>query len=606
MDESPEEIAAWKKHRERQRQLAGHNPSKDSHPQPKPPPLDVNQQYEADLIERVRAQHPQLTEEPDAREFLPDNRYGKIRAVAEAFSSVTRNAPADLEWPTIPVFGRARLPFDTAIFKPKPAVDQVGDDAFFWGRVPLNQLIRSFEDTCEKPADEQYIDYAPPLRVSGSGSTYDKLCEDLLSKTSASVNTAKIGVGIIDCGDDSNTGPDDYNGKLRHAVTGNVKLSDHAERVLSILLERLDANTSILSDVTVSCALVKPPSAMVISGLGAFDQASAAEMLDAVKAMRAHLDSDGLPAVVNMSLGTHVGPHNGESPLEQYISGRLCIKQKRFLISAAGNEGGKGLAAKRVLKAAERDFLTVRTGARCKELLIEIWWDSSIAATLDIQADVYDLPNAGASTLLGILKSGPWLTGSTLTRASAGFPRAMTGYSMFSAKCHGSYSCAALAICTLKTALPLLEIDISLESSADVVANAWIVVCEDDPKTNFLEGGPDGTLVVPASDPAVVGVAGIDSTGHIWKGSSRGPSAQYRTGVSGTESPLVAHLADLSGEYGTSYASPRVCGDAAKTILSASTLGSCSNALELVRHTYKRGGTLPKWDERFGYHKQLT
>ena len=126
-------------------------------------------------------------------------------------------------------------------------------------------------------------------------------------------------------------------------------MSDHAERVLSVLLERLQKK-SVLNDTALTCALVRPPSAFIKTGLPCFDQACATEMLTAVKALDTYLATDNLHTCINMSLGTHVGPHNGESPLEDYIAKTLTKTtgsgKKRFLVVAAGNEGGTGWSAK--------------------------------------------------------------------------------------------------------------------------------------------------------------------------------------------------------------------------------------------------------------------
>lgn len=46
----------------------------------------------------------------------------------------------------------------------------------------------------------------------------------------------------------------------------------------------------------------------------------------------------GMPAVVNMSLGTHIGPHDGTSLFEQCLSGLLKDSAGRAIVAAAGNE----------------------------------------------------------------------------------------------------------------------------------------------------------------------------------------------------------------------------------------------------------------------------
>jgi hypothetical protein len=68
---------------------------------------------------------------------------------------------------------------------------------------------------------------------------------------------------------------------------------------------------------------VNPTPDKIRASLGCFEQHCAPERLTAAQAIDTLLNADQLPAVVNMSLGTHVGPHNGQSPLEHYISRTL-------------------------------------------------------------------------------------------------------------------------------------------------------------------------------------------------------------------------------------------------------------------------------------------
>jgi len=129
------------------------------------------------------------------------------------------------------------------------------------------------------------------------------------------------------------------------------------------------------------------------------------EMLDAIMALEAQLTQDNLPAAVNISLGTHIGPHNGDSPIEEYIATKLVRPGERFVVAAAGNDGGSGVAAKRVLVANERDFLSLRTGGpRCNEVLVEFWWDDANGGDLTIEAEIYARPAGGSRGLLGVVK----------------------------------------------------------------------------------------------------------------------------------------------------------------------------------------------------------
>ncbi len=53
-------------------------------------------------------------------------------------------------------------------------------------------------------------------------------------------------------------------------------------------------------------------------------------------------DSLNMPAVINLSLGSYIGSHDGNDPASEYIETLLDEKPGRILVSAAGNSGAKG------------------------------------------------------------------------------------------------------------------------------------------------------------------------------------------------------------------------------------------------------------------------
>ena len=74
-----------------------------------------------------------------------------------------------------------------------------------------------------------------------------------------------------------------------------------------------------------------------------------------------------------------------------------------------------------------------------------------------------------------------------------------------------------------------MHLQITAKSNTDTILNSWIVICEkDSPLTLFVKGGPDGSVVVPATDPRVLSVAGVRASGRLWEGSSRGPAYEYQ------------------------------------------------------------------------------
>ena len=155
-------------------------------------------------------------------------------------------------------------------------------------------------------------------------------------------------------------------------------------------------------------------------------------------------------------------------------------------------------------------------------------------------------------------------------------------------QCHNNFSCIAFAISSVApgVSLPQLQIRFTLLALRDIVVNAWIVVAEPNSQTTFVAGRQDGTIMVPASEPSVLSVAGLRSTGQMWEGSSRGPAAQYDPAAVVRANPLMAHLANLGSDFGTSYASPRACADAAATLADPIKRPKCIDAESLLSQMY--------------------
>lgn len=543
---------------------------------------------------------------PNSRTLLapsekPSSTYKKIDDVATSLQKIS-----EVEWPKLPVVGWTRRDKSELqkYFQSFVVIAPRQDESYFWGRIPLDSLLDFFVRFCNEPPDDEYIDLGTPVREAGSGSQYDQQCRNLLPHAAKTAAYAKVGAAIVDMGKDSTNSPDDYGGILRHVVATRIEMSDHAEQVLSVLLERLQSK-GVLPYTTISCALVKPPVKQIGIGRSCFEQAGTAEILDAINALEPQLDADGLPVAINMSLGTHVGPHNGESPFEGYIASTI-VATDRFVVVAAGNEGGTGHVAKCSLVANEEDLLSVHTGQFCEELLIEFWWDDLQTADLSIKADIWETRPGNARVNLGTYMIDSSFA-ATLSTIPVGLGPHIGTQSLFSAKCRNNFSCVAFAISSAQptVALPQLQIRFTLKARRDIVVNAWIVVAEPNPMTTFVAGEQDGTIMVPASDPSTLSVAGLRNSGQMWEGSSRGPAAQYHPATVVRASPLMAHLANLGADFGTSYASPRACADATATLADSNKRVKCIDAESLLTQTYGLS-TLSHWNPRSGYHKQTT
>lgn len=520
------------------------------------------------------------------------------------------------QWPFIPVVAQGDWEqlrdLQSLVMESEGYGEGVG--GFIWGRFRLDHLMQHFVSGGSKARIErEYLDLGTPVRAS-SGATGSFCatsgCWNLLGQTPDPAQ-ATIGAAVVDLGvtpPASAAWPEDFGGKLRHvAYSAPVSLSSHAESVLEVLLDRLASTPSplggspMLNVTTVSMALVLNPTLnQVRVGKGCFKQHCAPEMLTALHKMASLLDGDKLPAVVNLSLGTHVGPHNGESPLERCVTRTVFRPGDRFLFAAAGNEGGMGISSRLELERGDADYMTLIVDAACTELLVEFWWDDVGAAGVEIGAVI---EGGGVSPSRVAIRPGVNGIRATLVPASMGQRLPVAFLTLLESRARGNMSCIAFAM-TRPAPGPAFEISFDLTApSADAVVHAWIVISDPAMKTHFTQGGPDGTVAVPASDPSIVSVAGYDrALGQMWRHSSRGPSSEYSTG-SPTQSPRMAHLVEQIGSgaaaAGTSFASPRAAADAARSLADPAVRPNCTEGDKLLEETYGPKA-ISAWNKRYG------
>ncbi|SIO13000.1 hypothetical protein SAMN05444166_2611 [Singulisphaera sp. GP187] len=499
--------------------------------------------------------------------------------------------------PEIPVVARTS--------NPATALDYFGDririshsdspaGSFFWGRLPVDLLVGFMRDRKEVAAKQEYVDLGTRVKRQSSGGTLVSDCQSLIKN--AATGTVAVTVAMVDSGKTVHgSSPEDFGGKLVHARTTDLEMSDHALAVLKILLERLDGHGKI-SQTRFLASLFTPPTAPV--GSTCFKHAGAVELLDALDDLLLAIKKHSEPAVITMSLGTHVGPHNGDSPLEEYIASHFSPSSSRYFHAAAGNDGLSGIAGRLELTADLRDFLRLQTGpSHGPELLVEFWWEEITGAALSIAAAVSERSGKPVfATPVRINSSRPK---TTMTRAAAS-PTGVLCETLMHARCKGNMNCAALALSNAGgAALPTLDIEFTLESTVDITVGAWIVVGGGS-QSAFIEGGSSGTICVPASAPEVLCVSGITGTNKPWARSSRGPVGDYgsHTPVS---APRLAHLVQYrrGGRMGTSYACPRAAADAAN-VLSPPLAAKCATLDDLAREVFSVA-KLPAWNPRTGY-----
>lgn len=100
-------------------------------------------------------------------------------------------------------------------------------------------------------------------------------------------------------------------------------------------------------------------------------------------------DSLGMPAVVNLSLGTHYGPHDGTDDFA--LSVAALTGPGHAVVAAAGNEMGKGYHARRVFSPPDSASVsfsvpayTPNDGSANDEIDIDAWYTGGTAITFTI------------------------------------------------------------------------------------------------------------------------------------------------------------------------------------------------------------------------------
>lgn len=134
---------------------------------------------------------------------------------------------------------------------------------------------------------------------------------------------------------------------------------------------------------------------------------------DAIKYIFDYADSQGRPCVINMSLGSHHGPHDGSSYLDQIID--EMSGPGHIIVGACGNEGEVRMHASKTFTESDKTFktmLTFNSGVSHKLHYIDIWGSegsnlklnmaifNSLKGQVVTRSDVFDTANPNPNGLI--------------------------------------------------------------------------------------------------------------------------------------------------------------------------------------------------------------
>ena len=258
-----------------------------------------------------------------------------------------------------------------------------------------------------------------------------------------------------------------------------------------------------------------------------------------------------MPLVVNMSLSTNDGAHNGSSLLEQYIN-TIATLERVSIVIAAGNEGD---AAHHVGGMLKNEFL-VRFNVAEDETAVILNLYKSILPNVSIEL----ITPAGTSTGEVVVEEGykeGVLSGNRYQIYNTGpKPFDISGEIGISLITNGNYIISGLWTMRVKVL-----------NKYDGIIDIWLPIMEGlNQKTKFLSATVDNTLGIPATTKNVISVGSYNPvTRSISSFSGRGKSGLYDESKPDVVAPgegITAPVPNRSFDTksGTSMATPHVSG----------------------------------------------
>src|SRR5690554_1392225 len=118
---------------------------------------------------------------------------------------------------------------------------------------------------------------------------------------------------------------------------------------------------------------------------------SDASIADAIAYITEYANAVGKPCVINMSLGKHIGPHDGLSAFDQYCDG--VVGPGRILVGSAGNEGDDAIYIGKTYTQSDNIMQTIlnypsSSNGTDGEGLIDIW--GSPNQNFQVAVGIYD------------------------------------------------------------------------------------------------------------------------------------------------------------------------------------------------------------------------
>lgn len=258
-----------------------------------------------------------------------------------------------------------------------------------------------------------------------------------------------------------------------------------------------------------------------------------------------------MPLVVNMSLSTNDGAHNGTSLLEQYIN-TIATHERSTIVIAAGNEGDAGHHVGGNLN----EINTISFNVSGDETAVYMNIFKSILPRISVELIAPTGASSGQIVIEEGYREGVLSQNRYRIYTSGPKPFDMVGEIVVSLISGGNYIVSGV-----------WKIIIRVLNRYNGIFDMWLPISEGlNQKTKFLQPTVDNTLGIPATVPTVISVGSYNHvTRNISTFSGRGRSSLYLRSKPELVAPgegitSAAPGRSFDAKTGTSMAAPHVSG----------------------------------------------
>jgi len=262
-------------------------------------------------------------------------------------------------------------------------------------------------------------------------------------------------------------------------------------------------------------------------------------ILDGIAYIRAYAASEGKPCVVNMSLGTHEGPHDGTSSFDRMMDGLHEQYPEGFLVvGAAGNEGSDKLHLQKAFTVDDTCVLALIApkNPATQVYKIDLW--STSDTPFEVALGVID-PATGDT-----LAQGSWRNSSE-TQVYQDYIYPDKTFCLTS--CNGTnpannHQNITLTVVNMPDSTDSYRVALFVKSTAQAEVHAWsnYITFVNDGLPGVMEGNTDYTVGEIGGSARSIITVGAYTTATSWTGID-GSNHTYGTEVLGDVTFFSSH-----------------------------------------------------------------